>query len=284
MNFFLHVFALAAMSVPHVLGYNLLFGKGKILHFGHLGTSIVAAYVTFLVTMHFSNYVLGLLAGLVAVTLLSSLFAWISFRLDPDGYGVMSIAMHLSLMAIVLKWNSVTRGALGIPRLPRFPFLDSPLDFALFALGIAVLSILFFLFLERGAFGRKLAALSEQEWQAKSLGIDRRTVHWIVFLIAGVGTLIANVQYHQYLYLVHPNDFLFTHLIFLIMVVVAGKPGSIIGCTISLFLLSFLREGIRFLPLDADVLGPLRLIIFGVILLSVVYWRRDVLFPKPRSI
>ena len=36
--------------------------------------------------------------------------------------------------------------------------------------------------------------------------------------------------------------------------------------------------------LDAGLLGPLRLILFGVILLGVVYWRRDVLFPKPRSI
>src|SRR3990167_10651515 len=175
MTFLLHVIAITAMSAPHILGYNLILGKGKILHFGPLGTSIIASYVTFLVTMTFSNYFLGLLAGLVAVVAVSSLFAWISFRMEPDGFGVMSIAMHLSLLAIVLNWNTVTRGALGIPRVPRFAFLSSSSDFALFALGIAVLSILFFLFLERGAFGRKLSALSEQEWQGKTLGIDRRT-------------------------------------------------------------------------------------------------------------
>ncbi|OGJ56455.1 hypothetical protein A3D88_03705 [Candidatus Peribacteria bacterium RIFCSPHIGHO2_02_FULL_52_16] len=284
MTFLLHVIAITAMSAPHILGYNLILGKGKILHFGPLGTSIIASYVTFLVTMTFSNYFLGLLAGLVAVVAVSSLFAWISFRMEPDGFGVMSIAMHLSFLAVVLNWHSVTRGALGIPRVPRFPFLETPADFALFAVVIVVLWIAFLWVLDRGSYGRKLAALSEQEWQAKSLGIDRRTVHWVAFVVVGLGALLTNIQFHQYIFLVHPNDFNFAYLIFMIMVVVAGKPGSIFGCVLSLILLSFLREGIRFLPLDADVLGPLRLIIFGVILLGVVYWRRDVLFPKPRSI
>src|SRR3990167_1166008 len=203
MTFLLHVIAITAMSAPHILGYNLILGKGKILHFGPLGTSIIASYVTFLVTMTFSNYFLGLLAGLVAVVAVSSLFAWVSFRMEPDGFGVMSIAMHLSFMAVVLNWSSVTRGALGIPRIPRFPFLNTTADFAIATLIVAVVWVVLLLLLERSSFGRKLTALSEQEWQANALGISRYAVHWFAFLIAGIGALIMNVLYHQYIFLLY---------------------------------------------------------------------------------
>ena len=160
MTFLLHVITITCTSVPHILGFNIVLGKGKILHFGPLGTSIVAAYVTFLTTIHFSSYTIGILCGLVAVVLVSTLYAWVSFRMEPDGFGVMSIAMHLSFMAVVLNWSSVTRGALGIPRIPRFPFLNTTADFAIATLIVAVVWVVLLLLLERSSFGRKLTALS----------------------------------------------------------------------------------------------------------------------------
>ncbi len=284
MNFFLHIIAITAMSAPNILGFNMLFGRGKIFHFGPLGVSLVASYATFLVTMSTGSYVLGIAAGLLAVLFISAFFAWLSLRLDADGFGVMSIAVHLGLHAVVLNWSSVTRGALGIPRIPRFVFLDSTLDFAIFSVVIAALWAFLLWRIDRGPFGRKLIALSEHEWHAKSLGIDRSRVHLLAFIIAGIGALIANVQYPQYIYLLHPSDYSFPGFIFFVTVVVAGGPGSVRGCILSLILLSFLREGLRFIPMSPDVLGPLRLILFGVILFVAVYYRRDSLFPKQRTV
>ncbi len=68
------------------------------------------------------------------------------------------------------------------------------------------------------------------------------------------------------------------------MIIVAGKPGSVLGVTLSTILLILLKEGLRFVSLAPSILGPVRLILFGMILLAVVYWRRDTLFPKQRSI
>ena len=284
MDFLLHVIAVTAMSAPNILGFNLIFGKGKIFHFGPLGVSVVAAYATFLVAIATGSFLTGLASGLLAVCVISALFAWLSLRLEPDGMGVMSIAMHLAILTVILNWSSVTRGALGIPRVPRFPFLDSTMDFALFSVLVAGVWNFLLWWLDRGPLGRKLTALSEHTWHAKSLGIDQRLVHLIVFLLGGIGALLTNILFHQYILLVHPSDFGFPAFIFFITVVVAGRPGSIMGCLVSLILLSALREGLRFVPLSASVLGPLRLILFGCILLGAVWWRRDTLFPKQRSI
>lgn len=178
----------------------------------------------------------------------------------------------------------MTRGALGIPRVPRFPFLDSTGDFALLSVVICVLWAALLWKIDHGTFGRKLTALSEHEWHAKALGIHRTSVHLVAFLIGGIGALLANVQYHQYLYLVHPSDFGFPSFIFFLTVVVAGAPGSVRGCMLSLVLISLLREGMRFLPLSANILGPVRLILFGLILFVAVWYRRDTLFPKQRTV
>lgn len=68
------------------------------------------------------------------------------------------------------------------------------------------------------------------------------------------------------------------------MIVVAGKPGSVLGVTLSTILLVLLRESLRFLPLDPTMIGPVRLLLFGLILFAAVWVRRDSLFPQQRTV
>jgi branched-chain amino acid transport system permease protein len=293
MAFFWHIVIMIAVGLPNILGFNLIFGRGKIFHFGPVGVSIAVAYGTFIPLMAGFSYPLALLIGLVTALVVSLIFAWLSFRLDADGLGVMSIAVHLGLLSVVLNWQSLTRGALGIPRIPRFSFLESlqhvlslssQETFALFSIAICCVWVFCVWLLDRGPFGRSLQALAEQPLNAAALGIQRVRVHAIAFAIGAVGALITNVLFHQYILLVHPSDFSFATLIFFVMVVVAGRPGSVRGTVIACILLTFLREGLRFVPLEASLIGPVRLILFGIILLLAVWWRRDVLFPPERGI
>lgn len=284
MDFFWHILAMIGMSLPNLLGFNLIFGKGKILHFGPIGVSIVSAYATFLTLQKTGSFLDAFIVGLVAALLLSAFFAWLSLRLEPDGLGVMSIAVHLAMLAVVLNWTSLTRGALGIPHIPRLPFLDSPAAFAVASLSVSGVWFFFLWWLDRGTFGRRLQALAEQEWYAESLGIDRAHVHFTAFLIGGVGAALVNFLYPQYLMLLHPSDFTFPFLIFFVTVVVAGKPGSVLGVVLATVLLTFLKEGLRLFPFPADILGPLRIILFGMILFAAVWWRRDNVFPAKREV
>ncbi|PIR52571.1 hypothetical protein COU76_05720, partial [Candidatus Peregrinibacteria bacterium CG10_big_fil_rev_8_21_14_0_10_49_10] len=178
MNFFWHTLAVICMFIPGYLGYGLILGKGKILHFGHEGIVMVTGYTVFILLMQFhTGYILALFGGLIAIAAVSLLFALLALRLEADAFGVMSLAVHLMLFAVVLNWSSVTRGALGIPGLLRFPFLQTPFDFAMFGLVVAVFFFWLMWKVDRSAFGRKLAALAEHEWHAKSLGIYRRKVY-----------------------------------------------------------------------------------------------------------
>lgn len=284
MSFFLHIFSVVAYSLPAVMGYTFVFGRGRILHFGPIGVSLVAAYGTFLTLGATESWLLSLLVCMVMAMAFSLLFAWLSFRLDADGLGIMSIAVHLMIFTVVINWTSLTRGALGIPRIPRLPFMETPLAFAS-VIGVVCLAwIMFFLWLDRTPLARKVSALAEGEWYAKSMGIDRIKTHLLAFLILGFALASNNFFYAQYYRLLHPSDYHFSTFITLLMFVVAGKPGSIRGGIIATILLTLLKEGIRFIPLSASILGPMRLLLFGIILLAAVWYRRDSLFPKKRTI
>ncbi len=139
MNYILHIIAMTAIVLPAILGYNLVLGKGKILHFGPIGVGIVTAYAVVIPLMKWGSWPLAIGIGLVVGAIISLLFTWLALRLDGDGFGILSIAMHLSIFAVVLNWSDLTRGALGITMIPRMPFLG---DLGSFALASTIVSAL----------------------------------------------------------------------------------------------------------------------------------------------
>ncbi len=284
MEFALHILGIIAFTMMNGLGYNLVFGKGKILHFGPLGISIVAAYSMYLTQIATGSYLIGIGVSLVCTTIIASVFAWLALRLEPDGLGILTIAVHLALLAVVLNWGSLTRGALGLVGIQRSPGLESLPAITITAAVVAIVWIVFLYWVHRGKLGRSLAALAENEWHAAALGINRKKAYWLAFFISGIGAVIGNFFYHQYVTLVHPSDFIFPLTIFYMMCVVAGRPGSVIGVATSIALLNMLKEGLRFVSLPPAIFGPVRLILFGLILIVAVYVRRKELFPVQRTI
>ncbi|MBU0767213.1 branched-chain amino acid ABC transporter permease [Patescibacteria group bacterium] len=285
MNFFLHTLASAFMILPTVLGFNLVFGKGKILHFGQEAFAIVAAYSVWVAVVRYQiPFGIGLGLGLGLVVLVALLLAWLSFRLEADGFGVMSIALHLVFLAVVLNWQSVTRGSLGIPKIPRWELFQSLEAYTLLCILVVIVWVVFILWLDRGKFGRNLSALAEHPWHAQSLGINRKRIHTIAFIIAALGALTSNVLLPPYIHILTPNDYGFPAMILFVMIVVSGGPGRVWGVIAATFILMFLKEGIRFVALPPDMIGPVRLMLFGIILFVAVWWRRDSIFPQERKI
>lgn len=285
MQFLYHIIASASLFLFPILGYNLVFGRGKILHFGQEAQSIVAVYTMWVLVMQYNHSLwFSFVAMLLISIVISLMLALLSLRLEPDGLGVMSIALHLMFLAVVLNWQSVTRGALGIPRIPRAPFPADPLLFAGMAFALSMLWLFVLYRIERGRVGRALAALSEHTWHAEALGIRKAYIHGLVFILSGIGSCLSSLFAAPFYYLLTPTTYGFPAMIFMVVCVVAGGPGNVWGVTASTFGLIFIREGIRFVSLPPDLVGPVRLLLFGVILFIGVWYRRDSLFPKQRSV
>lgn len=284
MDFFWHIVVTAAYYLPAVLGYNVVFGRGKLLHFGQEGTILLASYALFLsVYLGLSGW-LALPLSLAITLMFSVLLARLAVRLEPDAFAVLSIAVHLILLALVLNWSSLTRGALGLAGIARPLGLDSTMGYALFCVAIAAVWTALLWRLERGAFGRALSALAQQPAHAESLGINRTRVVTAAFVLCGLGAWITGALYPPYVRLLHPNDYTFPFMIIMVMMVVAGGPGRTLGVAASTVGLVTLKEALRLLPLSPDALGALRLLLFGLILLVALWIQRERIFPPVRAV
>lgn len=274
-----------SLTLCVVLGYNVVFGKGKILHFGQEAQSIIGAFALWVCVVQFQqSFFVSLVVALLSLGGISLLLAWLSLRLEPDGLGVMSIALHLAVLAVVLNWQSVTRGALGIPKIPRGILPTSIGGYAIVCLCVLAVWVFLLYRLQKGAFGRELVALSEHHWHAQSLGINRTKVHIIAFLIAGGGSLLTSILFPPYQALLSPSDYHFPKMIFFAMCVIAGGPGNLWGVVLSTTCLVTLREGLRFTGLPPHITGPVQLMAFGLILFIAVWLRRDSIFPHERKV
>ncbi len=282
-TYVLHILIIIAIQLPSVLGYNLIFGKGKILYFGHVGLVLCNAYVVFLTLRLTESILLSLSVGFFSCIALSLLMSWLALRLAGDAFGIVSIAFHFAILSVILT-SKFTRGALGIAGIVRPSLLQSPQSFALFAAILALLAIVCAKCVDRSKLGRSLSALAENTHHAEAVGVSRSRSTILAFLFGGLFSFITSLLLPFYLQLLHPNDYRFDSLVFLVTLVVAGKPGSVRGVTLASIALIFLKEGLRFMSLPPNLIGPIRLLLFGLILLFSVYIRRQTLFPQARTV
>lgn len=284
MAYVLHIIVMISIWMFVTLGYNLVLGRGKILFFGQEALSLLAVYGIFLPVHDVGGYTASIAAGILLTLLLAVFFAWLALRLESDAFAILSIAMHLALLAVILNWSDLTRGALGIPRIPRFPFLESQGMFAFVIVTSAVLWYFFIQRLDASRLGRELKALAENKNHAEALGIHRFSVYVKAFLIAGIGSILSSFFYPQYIGLLHPSDYTFQTIIPMLLASIAGGSGSVRGCAIAVIGITCLTEGLRFVPLPMGSIGALRVLLFGVIFIVAIYLRRESIFPKPRTV
>ena len=278
------LFRSSFITIPTILGLNLVLGKGRILYFGQEGAGLIVAYTMTLVWLQTHSLLLLLIFTSIAVVLLSMLFTFLAIRLDDDAFGIMSLALHLIMLALVLNWTSLTRGTLGIPGIQFFSMRLTTLQYVLLS---GIVSALWMFLLHRfnqSPYGRALDALAESNVHASSIGIQQVPVTFIAFLFCGLGTLLTQFLFLSYTGLLHPSDYQYPSLVFLILCITAGGPGRIRRVVLATIVLTFLKEGLRFMPLPTGMVGPLRLLLFGFILLIAIYRGRRTLFPERRSL
>ena len=285
MSFLLHLLFTIANWIPVALVYTFILGRGRTMNWGPVGMSIVAAYGIYVPLYHGASYPVALLCGLACALLISGFYSWLALRLGKDdAFGVLSIAVHLAILTIVLNWPGVTRAALGIPGIRRIPGLETQEALTVACIVAALLWIGAMFWIDRSRFGRQVTAYGEQDVYAASIGIHKPRLVFAMFALLGIAVWMDNIFYAQYLHLLHPNDYQFPAFIFLLTIVVAGRPGSLWGTIAATASLVLLRELLRYVPLPIPILGPVRLILFGLILLVAVWVQREKLFPKQRSI
>ncbi|MGH7413270.1 MAG: branched-chain amino acid ABC transporter permease [Candidatus Rokuibacteriota bacterium] len=272
------------IQVLLTLGLTVHYGITGLVNFGHVAFYALGAYTSALLTLAGVPFVAALAAGVVLAVLASLLLGAATLRLSEDYFAILTLGFSELLRLLLLNTREVTRGALGIPGIPR-PWHNLPgvpdhvayLGLVLIAVGLAfVLSEV----LAKSPLGRTLRAIRDDDQAAMALGKDvlrfrLTSLGWGAGLAAVAGSLWA----HYVTYVV-PDQFTPEITFYTWMAMIIGGPGSPRGALWGTAILVVVLEGTRFakdlLPmLDAPRLAALRQIAIGLgLIIMTVYVRK----------
>lgn len=298
-SFWIAVAIIAAAYSIFTLGLQANVMFTGVFNFGQAGFMAVAAYSMAILILRFHWNPLAALAAAVALSVLTGLLVGLpSVRLARDYFAMLTLAVAELIQSIGQNGGSFTGGNTGLNG------FDSTWDsFVAWVLAhaspfglatqtqwpLAVLSWLVFalflaltLYLRRTPWGRVARAIVEDETAVAATGKNVYVYKLQSITLGAVLAAVAGFIVALNLTVVYPVEFSadFTFIGFAILAL--GGFGSFGGVAIGSVLLWVVMEWVTLvpLPLSADRVAAIQMLIVGAILVAFMAWRPQGLFGR----
>ncbi len=277
-DYVLSVLTLIAIYSILAVSLSLLVGHTGIFSMAHAALFGVGAYTYAVLTVQYA-WAPGpaLMAAVVMAALAGAVMAVPSLRVSGDYFLVASFALQVVAASIFENWRSVTGGTGGIPGIQR-PTVG-PLDlgdngpFLGFAVVVALAVTAVSFWLVRSPYGRMLHVVRDDEVVAATLGKPVHFAKVSVTVLSGAFAGLAGVLYAQYLLYLSPGTFAVATSVTIIVMVVLGGMTSVVGAVIGAAVVVLIPQGLQQLNLGASVAGPLEQVLFGLLLIILMFVR-----------
>ncbi len=286
----LRIVNLCGIYITLGLSLNLIYGFTGLFSLGHAGFMAVGAYTTALLTMppqlKEMNFFLepivpwlantewhffpALLMGGTLAALVGFLIGAPVLKLKDDYLAIATLGFAEIIRIIFTNTQSITNGPLGLKGLPPYTTIW-------WSWGVALVSIIFMIYLFKGSYGRAFIAIREDEVAAETMGINLFRHKILSFTIGSFMAGIAGGLLAHLMGTIDPLMFRFMLTFNILLVVVLGGMGSISGSVISGIVITVLMEYLRFLdgPMNfilfkTNGIPGLRMVIFSIMLMIVI--------------
>jgi branched-chain amino acid transport system permease protein len=278
MEYLIHIAILISIYAILGLSLNLVVGFTGLLSVTQAAFYGIGAYVTaILITSTGMNFFLALIIGLIITGVCSLAIGFVLSKFKDDYYALGSFGFNVIIYSIFLNWQSLTRGPLGIPGIPRptlFGFeFDSNLSFLILAL--VFLGLIYFIcqFITSSSFGRVLKAIREDEQAISVFGYRTLWYKLAIFVIGAMMASVAGSLFASYITFIDPSTFTLTESIFILAVIILGGLANNKGAVIGAISLILLPEILRFVGFPSDIAAQMRQVTYGVILILLMLYR-----------
>lgn len=280
MEYVMHIGIMLCIYIILVLSTNLTVGMANLLTMCQAAFYGIGAYIGTYFLMQFNlPFVVIALLVMLATGLTSLLVSYASVKLKGDYFILATLGFQMIVYTILYNWISVTRGPYGIPGIPSIKLfgiwsLNGIYAYFFFALALAVIAALIFKRLQRSPFGRMLKAIRTDELSAKALGRDTVQLKVWAFFISAAFAGVAGLIYASYVSYIDPTSFTLDESIFIITALFIGGIGSRVwGPIVGAAVVVILPELLRFVGLPDAVAANLRQVIYGLILIVLMFVR-----------
>lgn len=280
MEYLLHIGIMLCIYIILVLSTNLTVGMANLLTLCQAAFYGIGAYIGTFFLMQFNlPFVVIALIVMLATGLTSLLISFASVKLKGDYFILGTLGFQMIVYTILYNWISVTRGPYGIPGIPSIKLLgiwslDGIYAYFFLALVVAVLVCLLFSRLQHSPYGRMLKAIRTDELSAKALGRNTVRLKAWAFFISAAFAGVAGLVYASYVSYIDPTSFTLDESIFIITALFIGGIGSRVrGSIVGAAVVVILPELLRFVGLPDAVAANLRQVIYGLVLIVLMFVR-----------
>ncbi len=256
------ILTLLCINMIAAMGVSLLTGFTGIFTLGHAAYMAMGAYTTAILIM---NYDLPWFPSLLAGGVMAVVLAWVigvpTMKLTGDYYAIASLGLCEAIRLIIENWESVTRGARGIPGIDPYTTLPVAVwSFVILAL------LMFNLIYSR--WGRSFSACRDDATAASLLGFDTPRIRLVSLLISAFYCGIAGALMGGYLSFIQPAMFDMMKSTELTSLVVFGGLGSMSGTLLATGIITLITEAFR-------PISQYRMLIYGAVLVLVMVLRPE---------
>jgi len=277
MNFFLSFVILAEIFSIAALSTNLLMGIIGIFSVAQAAIMGIGAYTVALLMMSGVPFFVALLAAIVLCAAVNVISSLPSLRLAGDYFIITSFGTQLVATAVFINWQGLTGGASGLFDIPLatiggWTFATARQFVLLSTLCLGAVAGSFWL-LMRSSYGRLLHAIRQDEIAAVAAGRRVLRAKVGVAAVSGAYAGIAGGLYATYISFIDPTSFDIHVSVLVVTPLVVGGARTLAGSIIGPFLLIAVPQLLAMIDLPSTLLGPMRQLVYGLILIAFMLWR-----------
>ena len=255
------------------------------------------------VQFHFTFWPMLAVSAIVCA-LFGMLFGAPTLRLRGDYLAIVTLGFGEIVPVVARNWEGLTNGAQGLggihtPKLFGFDFGFSPYPYYFLGLGLVAAAVWISIRLQESRLGRAWMAIREDELAAGAMGVNHVHYKLLAFAMGAAIGGLGGTFYVAKLTTATPDMFTFPVSVMVLVMVVLGGLGSIRGVVLAALLVAFLQsvilqdltEYVHALGrlVGSDFLQRVELItslelIFGLILVLMMIFRREGLWPAVRRV
>ena len=279
---FAAIYVLVATGLNFVLGYCGLLSLAQASFFALGGYGFAVATVGFHCPTIAALAIAAAVGGIFSLAL--SIPAW---RLKGDYFVLATLAFQSLVFSTLNNWArpgdplgtpfNMTNGSLGIAGIPRLQAFHvvpiTNLAFAGVAIGITFGLMVMVNRMAESPWTRLLRAMRDDELVVRGLGKSTHRAKLEALAIGSSLAAIAGALYASYVGFLDPSAGSLDQSILFLSMLIVGGSGNVIGPVVGALLLVALPEALRFLQVPDATAGPIRLLIYGGLLIAIVHAR-----------
>ena len=270
------IFAMLAMSL------DLQAGSCGLMNFGQVAFLMMGAYTTAIGVNAGLDTYFCMVLSMTTAALLGVLMSLTVRNMSGTYWGILSLSVAELIRLVFLNERWLADGANGLSVLVTIPY---------FHLTVLVCTALVFLLLQvirRSPFGRVIRMIREGDRLPQALGKNVLLFKLETMAIGGAIGGLAGSLYALLNSYISPDDGLPIETFIIWAMVVLGGRGNVAGVVAGTVLVQALFVGSRFLTnvsgIGPDTLSALRLVLIGLLIMLVMMYRPQGMFPERKRI